>query len=288
MEKPPRKPGSQVPPNYAPHVSGRSTTAAHSKIPRHELRFRVRDEDWGRVFAEDVTWEEANKTKNEMVKTKVSRTVTIKDMAEDVRPEWAHDGVVHLGPAEFINSYQVPTALPTFELANSVPLTAPCAGVVRKIPAGHELLVNGNQTTIPASVQGGDTIEARCVNQTLGAARDAALRAASLAAAQANVRAAAPRYRDVTATPPSPPNPNPPRDKTVTAGVHVRLGSIPSAPPAPPPSPLKVAMQLDGAPLLDGTLSDDDLADLTADLGGGPSDTDIELAKRQREAERAS
>ena len=71
MEKPPRKPGSQVPPNYAPHVSNRTSTASHSKVPRHELRYRGRDEDWSRVFGESLTWEEANRVKNEVVKAKL-------------------------------------------------------------------------------------------------------------------------------------------------------------------------------------------------------------------------
>ncbi len=93
----------------------------------------------------------------------------------------------------------------------------------------------------------------------------------------------------MTATPPAKPNPNPPKDPTVSkGGVFIRLGAPAQPTTKPPASPLKVATALDGAELSEDALTDDDLPDLAGDIGGGASDADLEHAKRVREREQAA
>lgn len=156
-------------------------------------------------------------------------------------------------------------------------------GMVTVIPRGHQLLVNGQERPVPTRVQKGDTVECRSLAPAVVAARAVASDAVAQVIQQrrripmdVTVRHHAPR-----ATPPPP-------DLTVSnRPVVVRLGAPPAAPPQPLPSPLKVAPLEDGEPLPDDALTDADLPDVAGDLGGGPSDADVEHAKRQAEAERA-
>jgi hypothetical protein len=65
------------------------------------------------------------------------------------------------------------------------------------------------------------------------------------------------------------------------------LGAPRVVPPKPLPSPLKVATLEDGDAMADDAITDAELPDLAGDLGGGPSDADVEHAKKQVEQERA-
>lgn len=171
---------------------------------------------------------------------------------------------------------------PSLELANDQMVVVPVNGVIRKIPVGHELVVNGFAQPVPVSVERGDSVQARPVDPVIIAARAAANVAVRQVLQQRRI------YRDVTATPPAKPNPNPPKDPTVSkGGVYIRLGAPAQPVTKPPASPLKVATLQDGEAMGDDALTDDDLPDLAGDIGGGASDADLEHAKKVREAEAA-
>jgi len=163
----------------------------------------------------------------------------------------------------------------SFELANATPYTVPVRGVVTKIPPDHDLLVNGHLTAVPASVDVGAVVQAVARNN---------VQTPAPAPARRPVPAPPPRmvYKDRTVRAPEPRTVPVPKDRTAAKGVLVRLGAPPAAPPAPPPSPLKVATLMDGAPMPETALGDQDLSDLTGDLGGGPSEADLAHAKREQ------
>jgi hypothetical protein len=179
-----------------------------------------------------------------------------------------------------------------FELVGDESQTIPGRGVIFTIPPGHQLIVNAQAVQLPAIVNRGDEVRAVPLDPELARAQAAAVAAVRPVVAASQARAAQkPRapYRDKTVIPPRRPIQPPPRDKTVSkAPPFVRLGAPPTAPPLPPPSPLKVATELDGEALPDDALGDADLPDLAGDVGGGPSEDDIALAQRQREADERS
>jgi len=178
-----------------------------------------------------------------------------------------------------------------FELVGHEAQTVPTDGVVFTIPAGHHLLVNEQAAALPAIVRRGNVIRAVPLDPELARAQAAAVAAVRpiVHAQQTRVAQRKSAYRDKTVIAPGRPTQPPPRDKTVSqAPPFVRLGAPPTAPPVPPPSPLKVATELDGDLLPDDALTDADLSDLAADVGGGPSEDDIALAQRQREEDERS
>lgn len=312
---PPRKPGSQVAPGQRPlHNNGRTATT-HSKIPIDQATegklYRVRDKHFegapGHLWGENLTWAEANKLKDKVVAERKTRTARVEDMAIPMPGEEPKDDLQELEElsvlADTVRAAHDPDAggarapngdlvMPApglgaaFEIAGSDPQTVPARGVIIVIPAGHELLVDGAVTQVPAIVQQGQVAQARPLDPDLAAANAAALAAARPVAAAAQARARAP-YRDKTVVIPGKRAAAPPRDRTVSKSPpFVRLGAPPAAEPEPPKSPLKVATETDGEALPDGALSDSDLHDL--DVGGGPSDDDVAHAKRLRdEAARA-
>lgn len=286
----PRVPGSQVAPNQKPLHTDRRTTAGHSKVPIAQATegklYRVRDKDWLAVWGDNLTWEAAHALKEKVISQRRSRTARVEDM-EVQAPDW-YGAELSVASAQDYESVVITPASapskPSFELANDASVTVPSAGVVRKIPVNHRLLVNGVAYPVPVSVAAGDIVQATLLDSELAKVHQAA----TTAVRQVTEKhpASAVRYRDVTATAQPRPNPNPPRDPTASRDpVYVRLTAPPAAPPMPPASPLKVATVLDGAPLLDGMLGDDDLSDLTTDLGGGASDADLEHARKQAQAQ---
>jgi hypothetical protein len=315
---PPRKPGSQVAPGQKPLFTDGRTASTHSKVPIDQAtagrRYRVRDKDWVAVWGEDLTWEAANKLKDQVVAAGKSRTARVEDMAipppdhiVEAEQDWAR-GLPReddfSGP-EAVTAAELPphntsATMPAyvtkpglgvaFELVNAESQEIPSDGVVFAIPAGHQLFVNAQAVQLPAIVRRGNEVRAVALDPELARAQAAALRAVRPVASAAQARAKPrPAYRDKTVTPAARPATPPLRDKTVSkARPFVRLGAPPSAAPEPPPSPLKVATELDGDVLPDDVLGDADLADLAADVGGGPSEDDIALAQRQREQDERS
>ncbi len=197
----------------------------------------------------------------------------IKMLVNDTLNEMARSGEQAPAPARG----------PSLELANDQLVIVPVSGVIRKIPTGHELVVNGFTQPVPVSVKAGDSVQARPVDPVIIAARAQADAAVRHVIQQRKI------YRDVTATPPPKPNLNPPKDPTASRnGVYIRLGAPAQPVTKPPASPLKVATALDGEALGDDALTDDDLPDLAGDIGGGASDADLEHAKKVRERDEAA
>lgn len=315
--KPPRIPGSQVAPNQRPFVAGGVTATTHSMVPIAQATagktYRVRCKDWVNVWGEGLSWDDAVKLKERVVTTKQSKTARVQDEAEEAPPDWYlaqhglappvvpavpdyDDYVVAVPPPSLaVGSGDVP--VPIHAAARStqysldeggVEVAVPAAGVVSSILAGHELVVNGTARPVPTQVAAGDLVVAVAVDPEIVAARALALAQARAAIPAARLK---PQYRDKTVRPRVAPKGPPPKDKTAGSQVHVRLTAAPA--PAMPekkdldllPSPLKVATVQDGKPLPDWAIGEDDLSDLAVDVGGGPSDADIEHAGRQRDAE---
>lgn len=285
MAIPPRKPGSQVPPNRRPLFTDRRTASTHSKVPVDQATagklYRVRDRHYegepGRVWGEELSWADANRLKEQVVGSRRSTTARVEDM-EVAMPDGPAD--VGTAAAPILGRPLGGAGRLAYEMVDSEPQLAPHDGAVMRVPEGHELLVNDAPVPyVPYAVSAGDMLQARPMDPDLALARSSALAAVRPVVAAAAARA---RYRDVTAKPTKSPKAPAPRDKTVSKDPpFVRLGAPLAAPPQPPPSPLKVATQTDGEALPDEGLSEADLHDL--DIGGGPSDDDIDHARRQRD-----
>jgi hypothetical protein len=267
--------------------------------PDKSILYRVRDRHAdlgdgeqpisGHVWGENLTWDEATILKEQVVGQKKSRTARLEPMSVSLPGQDAQvsdspdayraltgDEVPEEEAAEIDESLE-------FDLVDVDEHTAPGQGVVVSVPEGHELLVNGHVQPVPVTVNAGDRVQARPVDPQLVASRAAAMAAARTAARLPGTR---PVYVDKTVVAQKPRTAPAPRDRTVPkARKAVRLGAPPAvAPPAPPPSPLKVATIRDGDPLPDDALGEDDLHDLGVD--GGASDADVAHAKRQRDEQK--
>lgn len=242
--------------------------------------YRVRDRNdpkgpRGRVWGENLTKEDAQKLVSEVIGKRLSKTARMEPMTsgEDLSVAETTD------PADDARAASgIQYSLDDGDQEVSVPK----AGVVRWVLPGHELVVNGDVRPYPTAVEAGDRVMARPVDPQIIAARARALAAARQATPAKPRR----QYRDVTVRPREERTAPAPRDRTVAEGLHVRLTVAPAAPAKPLPSPLKVAIIPDGAPMDDLAIGDDQLHDLTPDLGGGASDADLEYARRQHDAER--
>lgn len=317
----PRKPGSQVAPNQRPMFTDGRTASTHSKVPLDQATagktYRVRDKDWAAVWGMELSYADALKLKETVVGARRSTTARVEDEAipppdwylEQVQLGEAADASVAaetsadtaqewLGEAETEGERETEAELGSrpetamvgvrFVIEDANAAVIPGAGVVDSIPVGHELLVNGAVSPPPVSVRKGDIVQARPVDPQILRAQALARQAVS-ATMSRTAPAPRPAYRDKTVRASAPRTRPAPRDRTVSKTPPVvRLGLAPTAPPTPPPSPLRVATQLDGAALPDEAITDADLPDIAGDIGGGPSEDDIAYAQRQREAEARS
>jgi len=306
MTTKPRIPGSQVAPGQRPFSSSAPTASTHSKVPLAEATqgriYRVRDKDWAAVWGENLSYDDAVKLRERVVTSRKSTTARVEDEAIPP-PDWYVDPngcSVPSDPETFSSGGDAETdatspavqglsARTQYSLDDGgVEIVVKSPGVVAKVLAGHELVVNDQVRPLPTQVIAGDRVMARAVDPQIIEARARALAAARATRAVPKPKIA---YRDKTVRVPVPRTGPAPKDKTVGGQVHVRLVAAP-APAAPRkrdilPSPLKVAMVPDGAPLPDDVPGEDDLHDLAVDLGGGPSDADLEHAARQRDTEQA-
>jgi hypothetical protein len=266
--------------------------------------YRVRDKDWDALWGENLTMQEAVLLKNEVTGQRKSRTARIEPMSVPP-PDWwvAQHPQGGLGPqvAETCGTDDLSVPLPEapsmpvpdngftkwqgtrYEISSAMVESAiPSTGIIASIPLGHKLLVNGHESPVPVGVSKGDRVACVSLHPVVAAARAAAADAVADVIKKRRVPV------DVTVKEPKPRVRPAPPDLTVSKQpVLVRLGTPAAAPPKPLPSPLKVATLEDGDLLPDDAITDDDLPDLAGDLGGGPSDADVEHAKRQAEAERA-
>lgn len=262
--------------------------------------YRVVDRQWN-VYGENLTWPDAQRLLGTSeVKQQSQRTASCQPMSTPLptnmeisypfgRPE-APQTVVDDDLSVPEDAPPVPEAAPQapvvgteYVVGSETTTTITANGVITRIPSGFQLLVNGTDRPVPVGVVKGDEIQCRPQHPAVVTARAAgAQAAAAVIAAKRRVP------MDVTVRAPVPRTAPPPRDVTLSnKPVLVRLGAPPAAPPKPLPSPLKVATVEDGDPLSDDAISDAEIPDLAADLGGGASDADVEHAKRQAEAERA-
>lgn len=237
--------------------------------------YRVRDRNWSTIWGENLSLEDAQRLKEKVTGSGKSRTARVEPM--DVRPPGSDEDLS-------VPSDGVPISVPvdgvSYELADLEEHTATARGVLGRVPPGTELLVNGEALQVPAIIEPGDRIQARVIDSALAKAHElarAAVRAAALLP-----RRNRPVPLDVTVRQPKPRTVPVPPDRTVRQAPRtVRLGAPPVAAPKVLPSPLKVAMQPFPEPAPGPVMGDDDLGDLTADLGGQESQDDLDHAKRE-------
>jgi uncharacterized protein YcbX len=76
--------------NRKPLFTDRKTSPGHRKMPVAQSTagklYRVRDKNWVKVWDEGLTWEAANKLKNQVAAKQLSRTVRVEDMAIPAPP----------------------------------------------------------------------------------------------------------------------------------------------------------------------------------------------------------
>jgi len=297
-QKPPVRPyNCQVAPGQKPFQSGRPTATTHSTEPVHQATegrtYRVRDKDWVMLWGDGLTYTEALKLKEQVVGSGRSKTARVEDM-EIQPPDWwveTNGGQKDAPPAPVVDAPTITGR--TYGIENGELQQITADGTIIRIPLGSELVLHKGSSTmvqeLPFKVSQGDVVQARPVDPQLIAARAAAREAV---ADQLRAQRSAHKlvYRDVTVKASVPRTQPAPRDKTAATGpVFVRLGAAPSAPEPrkedQPLSPLVVATQTDGTEAPADVVMDDDLKNLVPDLGGGPTADDIELARRQREAD---
>lgn len=272
----PRIPGSQVAPNDRPLFTDGHTASTHSKIPIDQATagklFRVRDkitEDTPvKVWGDDLTWDQAIKLKEHVVTSRRSKTARVESMDVPLPNETSPDTGTEGNEASAVSTSGV-----AFEVASGDPITITARGAVKSIPPGTMLMVNGTATALPAQVAPGDIVQAMPADPNAPAPRRQEPK---------TVPAARTAYRDTTVRAPVPRKGPPPRDRTISKEpVFIRLGAPETAPARPLPSPLKVATMTDGDVMADGAIGDFDIPDLSADIGGGASDADLEHARRK-------
>lgn len=271
----------------APMQPNRSTES----VPGSQDLFRVREPDWSNVWGENLTRAEAQRLKDRIVAVdKKSRVTTIRPMSEIV-PDWYQE---MLGEAETtstsctMGSPTAPAAAPAppppegtlYDVSAAVKDVIKHDGAVMRIPHAHVLLINGQERPVPCRVAKGEHLECRPLNPALAGARAVANGAVSQVIRDKR------RYTDMTVRKPVARKRPPPPDVTVKAQRVVRLGAPPVKPAQKFTAPWIAAEQQDGEELPADAITDDDLPEISADLGGAESAADVEHAKRQAEAER--
>ncbi len=255
--------------------------------------YRVREPDWSHVWGSNLTFDQARKLREDLSLKKLSRTSSMEPVtvappdwwvaqnAKERAPDAADDLSIPEEQPQPVHEESPPTGT-RYEVASAMVATTVSAdGVVQRIPPNHRLLVNGQDRPVPTPVAKNDMVECRPLHPAAAVAQSAAT-----AAAAAVIQAKRQVPLDVTVKKPAPRTSPPPRDVTMSnQPAVVRLGAPLSAPPRPLPSPLKVATIEDGELLPDDAITDSDLPDLASDLGGGPSDADVEHARRQQQEE---
>jgi hypothetical protein len=308
--KPIRRPGSQVAPGQKPLFRPGQTASTHSRVPLDKATagklYRVRDraEPDGsyNLWGENLTHEAAMKLKDQVVGARRSRTAKIEEMLPD---ELAEGHAVVLGQ----NPLNTPPPAPP-PIAQRSP-SRPPATPRPEMFSGSVGEGQGSVSVTPGSFTGSDPSgpadvtwitalaqqfctqadergirlsrddEQWIANWFIAATgsvafvRDHALeeiRRKAVAAAAPVARIAQVRHEIRTAPP------------------VVRRPAVLSAPPTPPPSPLtdEVLEGLGDEPgelPPDETLGNADISDISAEVGGGPSDDDKKRAKAQAESD---
>src|SRR5690242_14192968 len=144
------------------------------------IRYRVRDADWGNVWGQNLTWDEAQAKLTEVTtRKKLTRTASVRPMSERP-PDW---WLAENAPAAADDGLAVPDAPPSpqslpdtrevgtlYKVASAMaPTTIQSDGVVGEIPQSHQLLVNGQDRPVPTRVSKGDIVECRSLNPAAAA-----------------------------------------------------------------------------------------------------------------------
>ena len=272
---------SALPSNRLPHEDG--------------IKYRARDREgeppkiWDDGNGQGLSYQQALVARDRVSASKKSRSMVIESMSMSHAGDQVGTDDLSIPPDTTANPRGQSAGILARETGTDYQIAAPLVatqiqadGVVSMIPSGHQLLVNGHPQSVPIRVHKHDTVECRSLAPELASAR-----AASSAAVTQVIQAKRRIPIDVTVRQPSPRVAPPPPDRTVSnKPVVVRLGAPTPTPPRPLPSPLKVATLEDGDVLPEDALTDADLPDVAGDLGGGPSDADVEHARKQAEAER--
>jgi hypothetical protein len=300
----PRIPGSQVAPGQRPLYRDAPTASTHSKLPISQATagktYRVRCKDWVTVHGEGLTWEAANKLKDQRA-SEGFRTARVEDEAISP-PEW-----YEAAPAPVNNRWdEVLDPTPdldhldpelealrrgAFHAARSAATAANARVAEGGAAARAEQLARMTGArpvvvTIPVAPPTPPVAPAPPPPPPAAAAKFVAPAPPRRPAHPPNPNRVVPRDRTVQAAPFRRTEP-PPRDRTAASEVLKRAHAPAAEPPRPLISPLKAAMMADDPlDIPDGAVGDDDLSDLVSDLGGGASDKDVEQAKAQADVER--
>ena len=281
----PRIPGSQVAPNQRPLYRDAPTASTHSKLPIGQATagrlFRVRCKDWQAVHGENLTWDEANRLKDQ-VASQGYRTARVEDMEVDP-PDWYEASATPTQSVDSEDPRLEEMRAPAVHAAASAAEAANERVAARARAATLAAMTGARPVVIPLP-------EAAPVQLPPPTSKQSKF-VAPVVAPKPKSPPGAPRqvYRDKTVRPLVVRTEPPPRDRTASTEILKRASAPPSAPPRPFISPLKAAMMADDpleVPDNVAVVVDDDLSDLTADLGGGPDEGDVAQAKAQRDAER--
>lgn len=265
-----------------------SAVPCNRRPPEDGTKYRVRDREgdpptvWDDGNGQGLTYEQATIARDRVTAAKKSRSMVIEPMPS-TPPVSGEVGQDDLSIPQAAPVSSPPHTGTDYQVASAMPPTQITAdGVISKIPHAHQLLVNGVERVAGARVARNDIVECRSLAPAVIASRAAA------ADAVAQVMQQKRRVpMDVTVKQPRPRAVQPLPDRTVSRDpVVVRLGAPPATPPRPLASPLKVATLEDGDALPEDAITDADLPGIAGDLGGGPSDADVEHARNQAEAER--
>lgn len=286
-----RRPGSQVAPGQKPlFKADRQTATTHSRIPVHEATagklYRVRDKVDANgaaiVWGEKLSHEEACKLKEKVCGTRQSRTARVEEMPPDELD--AADTASEPSAAAPIASNgivdalaDVPLDLPEWSDAQLLVWMGvdPMRWAKAFIVKSAAVLESGDDPFDVGFVVGwfANVIDVvKSANQTsadpqLEIARQKALAAARPVAAQAQARAVVAKAVPV-------PQVKPAAKKPVVV----------ADPPKPPPSPLSDDVIEDGPAELppdEEVLDGSEISDISAEVGGGPSDADKAKAREQ-------
>lgn len=285
MPVPPKSPKSQ-PVRSSPKPLHRPgpTAPTHSRVPVHQAvagrLFRVRDKDWAALWGEDLSWDDAVKLKDTVVGERRSKTARVEDM-EIEAPEWfKRSGRADPEPQRVVFGEH------RYEAMSEAQIIDHCGDDAHRWAEAFMEI----QGALPAEQIDLDTMRGWFAN-AIEAAIDVRQRRQE-AAVRPNASLRIPFDRGGT---------SPPAISASAAAAQsaqqrheqqrARVTFTPSEPPKPPPSPLTDAVVDDiepgELPPDDEMFDDEDLAGLTAEVGGNPTETDAVRAKVQADKELA-
>lgn len=257
-----RRPGSQVAPRQKPFVRPGGTAQTHTRVPLHQATagkiYRVRDRDTGdgnpKVWGEDLTWDDANKLKEQVVGSRRSKTARVEEM-----PVFEQDLEQDLSDAEDAST-------------STTTATGIRETLVRLFPGEPDII----------DFFAEHVADPRCL-WLLGYIERQGREPTPFNAPAADPQLEVARQRAVAAARPTAQAAQARADRTVTVGKpFVRAQPPPSDPPKPPPSPLSDELaDLEDGPAELPEMPAGEVSDLLSEVGGAPQDDDKQRAAQQ-------